>query len=151
MSARSIDRPRTRNCQPSSRVIVASAVPLTSAARSRTQPKTVGGRRVRKRPDGMARQVVLIASHSGSDSVSRARRADSRAAARVAAIEAGELTSYASRSSTAREVTGLSESASTPMIESSVRQVVSSSTVESSSISWSWTSRMRAVSSARST
>ena len=38
----------------------------------------------------MARYVVLMASHIGTDSVSRARRALSRAAPSAAATEAGE-------------------------------------------------------------
>ena len=90
MSARSMQRPSIRKCQPSSRVIVASAVPLISAARSRTHWKTIGGRIDRNWPDGIARYVVLIASHIGTDSVSRARRALSRAAPSAEAIEVGE-------------------------------------------------------------
>ena len=39
MSARSRLRPTVRNRQPSSRLIVASMMPLQAAARSRTQPK----------------------------------------------------------------------------------------------------------------
>src|SRR3954452_3825280 len=90
MSARSMHRPSIRNCQPSSRVMVASAVPLIRAARSRTHWKTMGGRVERNCPDGIARYVVLIASHIGTESVSRARRALSRAAPRAVAIEVGE-------------------------------------------------------------
>ena len=41
-------------------------------------------------PLGIARYVVLMASHIGTDSVSRARRALSRAAASAEAIEAGD-------------------------------------------------------------
>ena len=63
-------------------------MPLICAARSRTQRKATGGRIERKWPEGMARWVVFNASHIDVDSVSRARRALSRAAARVAAIEA---------------------------------------------------------------
>ena len=64
--------------------------PLISAARSRTQRKEFAGRRARNCPVGMARYVVLMASHIGTDSVSRARRALSRAAPSAAATEAGE-------------------------------------------------------------
>ena len=98
--------------------------------------------------------MVFIASHIEVDSVSRARRALSRAAARVAAMEALEVVSYARTRSTSAvsiAVAVSSGSTSTPMIESRVRQVVSSSTPGSSRISWVCTSRIRAVSSARST
>ncbi len=90
MSARSIERPSMRNCQPSSRGIVASAVPLMSAARPRTHAKAAGGAMVANRPFGRASQVVLTASHIEVESVSRARRATSRAARRVAWIDAGD-------------------------------------------------------------
>ena len=82
-------RPRMRNCQPSSRVIDASAAPLIIAARSRTQRKLAPGPIRLNCPVATWRCVVLSASHIVTDSVSRARRALSRAAARVAAIEAG--------------------------------------------------------------
>ena len=92
MSARSMQRPSTRNCQPSSRLIVASAMPLISAARSRTHWNAIGRpHRAELAGGDRARYVVLIASHIATDSVSRARRALSRAAARAAAIEAGDF------------------------------------------------------------
>ena len=92
----------------------------------------------------------MIASHIGTDSVSRARRALSRAAARENAIEETDVGLHASSESTIETSTAVSDSSSSPMIESSPRHVGPSSTVASSSSSWVWTSRMRAVSSARS-
>ena len=58
-------RPSMRNCQPSSRVMVASAVPLISAAGRAPSGTPTGGRMARNWPDENARWVVLRASHMG--------------------------------------------------------------------------------------
>ena len=79
MSARSIDRPRVKNCQASSRLVADSMMPTASAERSRTQPKnscTLSGAILR----GIRARVVLRHSQSSLDTISRARRAFSRAA-----------------------------------------------------------------------
>ncbi len=129
--------------------MVVSATPLITEHRSRTQSKAMVVRIPGTRPLEIARQVVLMADHMSVDSVSRARRALSRAASRVATIEASDARSDSSSRSIARWSTG--PSCSTPMMPSSSRQDSSSSTKGSSMTSWVCTSRMRAVTSARST
>ena len=91
-----------------------------------------------------------MTSHRSVDSVSRARRALSRAPAMADVIDVPSSVSKASRNSAASSVSRPS-GISVPMTESSVRQAESMSTVGSSTIIWVCTSRIRAVSSARST
>ena len=55
MSARSSERPSTRKCHPWSRLMVASAVPLITAARSRIQRNASCVRIARNRPEGRKR------------------------------------------------------------------------------------------------
>ena len=79
MSARSIDRPRVKNCHTSSRLVALSMMPTASALRSRTQAKnscTLSPATLR----GIRARVVLRHSQSSVETISRARRAFSRAA-----------------------------------------------------------------------
>ena len=82
-----------RKCQPSSWLIVWSAVPEMTAHRSRTWRKADAGRIRCRRAPFTEFQVVLIASHISIDTVSRARRAASRAPPRAAAIEHADAVS----------------------------------------------------------
>ncbi len=65
-------------------------MPEISAQRSRTQAKPVSRRIICSRPLAIVCQVVLIACHISVDSVSRARRALSRAADSVEITEASD-------------------------------------------------------------
>ena len=104
----------------------------------------------RNRPDGRYRYVELITSHRSVESVSRARRALSRAPAMADVIDVPSSVSKASRNSAdSRVEPALGDSV--PITESRVRQAESMSTAGSSTIIWVCTSRIRAVSSARST
>ena len=95
MSARSTQRPSIRKCQPSSRVIVASAVPLISAARSRTHWKTPARRwalelaardRAVRRVDGLPhRHRQRLAGPAGALAGGGERRGDRGRRARVVA------------------------------------------------------------------
>ena len=70
-----------KNCHASSRLVADSMMPTASAERSRTQPKnscTLSLETLR----GMRARVVLRHSHSSVETISRARRAFSRAAPR---------------------------------------------------------------------
>src|SRR3954453_18762607 len=91
MSTRSSERPRMRNSQLSSRLIVASASPNTIAERSRTNRNSGRGpyRRAIVRCCGSALWVTLSDSQISADSTSRAPRAFSRAADSAPTIELG--------------------------------------------------------------
>ena len=152
MSTRSIERPSTRKCHGSSRLMLESAMPPSTATRSRTQSKNRCGRRLLgRRPGASELWVVLSDSHSSVEMISRARRAFSRAARSEPTIEPG-APSYASRPSmSARVICRVtSGSMGAPITPRSTRQDESSSSQGSSSSSCRWTSRMRAVPSARS-
>lgn len=69
--------------------MVASTRPETTAVRSRIQEKNRCGLAERQRPDASAFHVVLRDSHMSLETVSRARRAFSRAAPRAPVIELG--------------------------------------------------------------
>ncbi len=99
---------------------------------------------------GRALWVALRHSHISDEMASLAPRAFSRAALRAPAIDvvSGVLKARVSSIDSASQ--GVS-SAFTPMTPRTARQAASSSTDGSSSRRWTWTSRMRAVSSARST
>ena len=94
-------------------------------------------------------QVVFRLSHNSVEITSRQRRAFSRAAPMEPSTAAELLRSQASRSSTSALPTV--PSASVPMADSSDAQMNDSDAHGSSSSSPRWTSRMRLVSSARST
>ncbi len=79
MSARSMLRPRVKNCQASSRLVEDSMMPTASAERSRTQSKNSCTLSVATRR-GIRALVVFRHSHSSVETISRARRAFSRAA-----------------------------------------------------------------------
>ena len=79
MSARSMLRPSVKNCQASSRLVDESTMPTASAARSRTHWKNSCTLSVCRRR-GIRAFVVLSVSHSSVETISRARRAFSRAA-----------------------------------------------------------------------
>jgi len=89
-------------------------------------------------------------SHISEEMESRALRAFSRAATRLPAIDVVLALSKARMSRRSALSSGAS-GALMPMTASRPRQAASSSTAMSSSVRWMWTSRMRAVSSARST
>ena len=68
-------------------------MPLISATRSRAQANDAPGRPCCSRPAATPFHVVLIADHMSELTVSRARRALSRALSMAAAIELAELRS----------------------------------------------------------
>jgi hypothetical protein len=76
MSARSRLRPTEKKRHPSSRLIVASTMPLQAAARSRTQPKNSwrAGPDPKRARGPTSRYIVLRVSHNSEDSASRAAR-----------------------------------------------------------------------------
>ena len=117
------------------------------AIRLLTQANMSGGRIDRAVPS--PRQVVLMAAQMSVDRVSRARRALSREAPMAAAIEVGDSGLCASRSRIIQRF-GVPLYSSTPMTLSSCSQDVRSSMPGSSTSTCISTSRMRAVSSARS-
>jgi hypothetical protein len=92
MSARSMLRPRTRNCHVRSRLVPDSTSPETIAARSRIQEKKSWGAKASRCAVSWF-QVVLRHSHSSVETISRARRAFSRAAASAPAMAPGDVTS----------------------------------------------------------
>ena len=152
MSTRSIERPRMRNSQLSSRLIVASASPKTIAERSRTNRNSECGpyRRAIVRCCGSALWVTLSDSQISALSTSRAPRAFSRAADSAPTIELGLVRSKASVAST-RSVSASASGVGEPISASRLEQARRSSIHGSSTSRWVCTSRMRAVSSARST
>jgi len=79
MSARSMLRPSVKNCHASSRLVEESTTPTESAARSRTHWKNSWTFSVWRRR-GIREFVVLRHSQSSVLTISRARRAFSRAA-----------------------------------------------------------------------
>ena len=79
MSTRSSCRPSIMYCQPSSWVIVVSAMPPTTAQRSRTSWQARCAGTCCSRLPRIMFHVVLTASHISSETVSRERRALSRA------------------------------------------------------------------------
>ena len=79
MSARSMLRPSVKNCHASSRLVDESTMPTASAERSRTHWKNSCTLSVCRRR-GIRALVVLSVSHSSVETISRARRAFSRAA-----------------------------------------------------------------------
>ncbi len=133
----------------SSRLAADSLMPTASADRSRTQAKKSCDFSLLTRR-GIRARVVLRHSQSSVETISRARRAFSRAEASEVAIDAGSLRSKARLASTSSRVYSRSGSAWEPMTESRDRQARSSSIHGSSSSSCRCTSRMRAVPSARS-
>jgi hypothetical protein len=148
MSARSRLRPRTRKSHASSWLIVESAIPDTRAARSRTHDRWRSVAIVRPNPFHRC-HVVLMPSHSSVDSVSRARRAFSRAAKRAPVIELALERSKTSAEPTSEKPT--SPSNGIPMItESTVSDAMCSSAPGSSRSCRRSTSTIRAVPSARS-
>ena len=131
-------------------LIVESAMPLTRAARSRTQASWRAVTWSGSKPPHRF-QAVLMASHSSVETVSRARRAFSRAARQAPAIELECSSSKTSRSQTVAYETGASPG-SRPMITwRMTRAVISSDWPVSSSICSRAASTIRAVPSARST
>ena len=99
-----------------SRLIVESTMPLTRRARSRTQAGwRAQGRDRRGSKPPQRFHAVLMASHSSVETVSRARRAFSRAARQAPAIELECSSSKTSRSQTVAYETGASPG-SRPMI-----------------------------------
>ena len=150
MSARSMLRPSVKNCHASSRLVDESTMPTASAERSRTHWKNSCTFSVCRRR-GIRALVVLRVSHSSDETISRARRAFSRAAVSAYAMLAGFMRSTARRASTSsRRTTSRPCGGNEPMTLSSERQAVSSSIHGSSSSSCRCTSRMRAVPSLRS-
>ena len=154
MSALSSDRPRAMKPQAWSWLIVESAMPLTSAARSRTQDSWAAVTRLVESNSSQEFQVLFSASHSSVDSVSLARRAFSRDERHAPPIELAPNGSKTSRSDTVPKLTGSSPSslAEMPMMTCRMtRAVVSSVSGDSSIICRRSASTMRAVPSARST
>ena len=86
MSARSMLRPSVKNCQASSRLVDESTMPTASAERSRTHWKNSCTLSVCRRR-GIRALVVLSVSHSSVETISRARRAFSRAAVSAYAMD----------------------------------------------------------------
>jgi hypothetical protein len=152
MSTRSSERPRMRNSQLSSRLMVASASPNTIAERSRTKRNSECGpyRRAMVRCWGSALCVTLSDSQISADSTSRAPRAFSRAEDSAPTIELGLLRSKARVAST-RSVSASDSGVGDPISASRLAQARRSSIHGSSTSRCVCTSRMRAVSSARST
>lgn len=99
MSARSSERPRLRNSQASSWLIVESAMPATRAARSVTQLRCCCVAVLAPRPFHR-RHEVLMTSHASVERVSRARRAFSRAASQDPETALGLLASKTRRAAT---------------------------------------------------
>ena len=150
MSVRSMARPSVRNCQASSRLVDESVTPTASADRSRTHWKNSCAFSLLMRR-GILEYVVLRVSQSSVDTISRARRAFSRADCTAYAMLEGFDRSTARPVSTSPRVTRTSSPGVTdPMTPMSDRQAVSSSIHGSSSSSCRCTSRMRAVPSLRS-
>ena len=139
MSARSRLRPTEKNRQPSSRLMVASTMPLHAAARSRTQPKNscrAGPVPARARLP-TSRYVVFSVSHSSDDSASRAPRAFSHAAPTEHVMEPEKVGSCASSAVTVAALGSAPMAASSaPIASSSARHTAASSARRSSSSRW---------------
>ena len=82
MSVRSIARPSVRNCHASSRLVDESVTPMASAERSRTHWKNSCAFSLLMRR-GIREYVVLRVSQISVETISRARRAFSRADCRA--------------------------------------------------------------------
>ena len=91
MSMRSMLRPRTKKCQPSSWLKVASVSPASNAARSRTNKRYCDGPRRRAVFSicGSRLRVEFSATHISEEMNSRLRRAFSNAPLREPAMEFG--------------------------------------------------------------
>lgn len=148
MSTCSRLRPMSMSCQPSSWRIVSSATQAMTAQDWRRWVREAVGRMRATQPVRTSFQVVLRGSQTSGGTVSRTRRAASRALRREAETDPGQSGSSLSR---ARRpgVVRHSSSAGRPRTARIEAAETSRSAVGSSTMSWRWTSRRRQVSSAR--
>ena len=139
MSARSRLRPTEKNRHPSSRLMVASTMPLQAAARSRTQPKNSW--RAGPVPAWArlptSRYVVFRVSQSSDDNASRAPRAFSQAIPTEHVMEPEKVRSCASNAVTVAALgSSPTASSSAPIACNNARQTVASSARRSSRRRW---------------